>query len=302
MRFRMAQVVTFTIACLWAGSIQVQAQTAMPVIEADKTCAVSSNSGEKDSSDPEIVVAGVTFSGFLRMPVSAQDEIAASIKERTHRGPLDQATDELLEIARVGWQDHGYFKAEVNGYATTLDSTLTRRRITLSVHVDEGLQYTLGKIRFTHNRAVSNVKALRALFPIDDGNIFSKEKIGIGLENLHKAYGELGYMNFTPVPNTRFDNGKKLIYLDIDVDEGKQFYVDSINIIGLEEAARQELLKELPITPGQIFNSRLWELSLLKLRSRFPNCGCADRQMRALDERAGTVTLTFDFRSCLGVP
>ena len=45
-------------------------------------------------------------------------------------------------------------------------------------------------ITFKNNKAVSNVKALRNLFPIKDGDIFSKDKIGKGLENLRKAYGE----------------------------------------------------------------------------------------------------------------
>jgi len=214
----MAQVVTFALACLLAGNVQIQAQKAIPEIEAEKSCPPSSGSYDQKPSDPEISVDGVTFSGFLRMPVSDQDEIAASIKERTYRIPPDQATDEALEIARVGWQDHGYFKVQVNGYATTLDSALTRRRITLSVYVDEGLQYRLGGIEFKGNRAVANLETLRALFPTKDGDIFSKAKIGIGLDNLRKAYGELGYINFTPVPNTRFDDERKLIYVEIDME------------------------------------------------------------------------------------
>jgi hypothetical protein len=34
------------------------------------------------------------------------------------------------------------------------------------------------------------------------------------------------------VPDTTFDDEKKLIFLDIDVDEGKQFYVRSIEFQG----------------------------------------------------------------------
>jgi outer membrane protein assembly factor BamA len=298
MRFRMAQVVTFAMACLSAGNIQIQAQTTALAVEAEKSCPPSSSSNDQKPSDPEISVAGVTFSGFLRMPVSDQNEIAALVKERTYRGPLDQGTDEALEMARVGWQDHGYFKVEVNGYATTLDNTPARRRIALSVHVDEGLQYSLAGITFTHNRAVSNVDVLRALFPIKDGDIFSKEKIGIGLNNLRKAYGELGYINFTPVPNTIFDDEKQLIGLDIDVDEGKQFYVGEINILGLDKTARTQMLQDFLLKPGQIYNQRLVELSM-KHGPSLPKCEC-DRPALRLDEKTAIVTLTFDFRSCLG--
>ncbi len=269
-----------------------------PEIQAARVCPSSPDAHDSQFSGPEVSIVGVTFSGFLQMPVSDQNEIATSIKERKYQISVEQATDELLEIARSEWQNRGYFKAAVNGYATTLDSTAGGRRIALSVHVSEGLQYRLGGITFSHNRAVGNAEALRRLFPIKDGEIFGKDKIGIGLQNLSKAYGQLGYINFTSIPDTKFDDEQKLIYLDIDMDEGKQFYVGSINLTGLDEATRQELLKDLPIAQGQIFNSRLWELSLLKLGPRLPDCGCADRQVRALDERSGTVTLTFDFRPC----
>ncbi len=298
----MAQVVTFAMACLLARSIQIQAQTTAPAVEAEKSCPPFSASYDKKHSDPEISVAGVTFSGFLRMPVADQDEIATSIKERTYGDSLDRATDEALERVRVGWQNHGYFKVLVNGFATALDSTPAGRRVALSVHVDEGAQYRLGGIGFKGNRVVPNPEVLRALFPIEDGDLFSKEKIGKGLENLRKAYGELGYINFTPVPNTKFDDGKKLIYLDIDVDEGKQFFVYGINIIGVDESFRaHQMFQDLLLKPGQIYNGRLVELFLKREHgSVLSKCECNDRPGLQLDESAALVTITFDFRSCLG--
>jgi outer membrane protein insertion porin family len=49
------------------------------------------------------------------------------------------------------------------------------------------------------------------LFPIKDGDVLSRENIAKGLENLRKAYTELGYINFTSIPNTTFDEEKKLV-------------------------------------------------------------------------------------------
>src|SRR5207302_9720150 len=97
-----------------------------------------------------------------------------------------------------------------------------------------------------------------------DADVFSREKTATGLQNLSKAYGQLGFINFTSIPDTKFDDEQKLIFLDIDVDEGKQFYVGNVNVAGLDEDAGQELLKDLPITRGQTFIGRLWELSFLK--------------------------------------
>ncbi len=48
---------------------------------------------------------------------------------------------------------------------------------------------------------MTNTKALRAQFNMKDGDYFNATLIGKGLENLRKAYGQLGYINFTAVPN-----------------------------------------------------------------------------------------------------
>jgi outer membrane protein assembly factor BamA len=299
MRYRLAQRVLVVTACLSAGGSQLPAHATVSEIQAETSCPPPVGSRDKQASGDETSVSEVTFSGFLQLPISDQDEIAASIKKRTYESP-DGATDEALEIAKQGWQDDGYLKAQVNGY-TTLTDTGVRRRVALSIHVDEGQQYSLGKITFKNVR-VGFTERLRTVFQIQDGEVFSREKIKTGLENLRKAYGQMGYINFVSVPQTRFDDEKKLIYLDIDVDEGRQFYVGNVEVLGMNEPARQEVLKDLLISPGQIYNSRLWEMSLQKLNLRLPDCRCAENRPLALDEREGIVLLTLDYRPCSKVP
>jgi outer membrane protein insertion porin family len=291
MRRRFAQIVILTTACLWADKLHLQAQ--------DSGCPTrsASASDDKQPSGPEISIAEVIFSGSLQLPVSDQDQIAASIKRLDYGNSPDGATDDAVERVRAGWQDRGYFKVKVSGEKRTLTSSADSRRIALSFHVEEGLQYRLDRITFKNYKLMADVSAVRDLFPINDGDIFSREKIAKGLENLRKAYGEMGYINFTSVPDTKFDDEKRVIFLEIDMDEGKQFYVSNINVLGLDELARQELLKELPIKSGQIYNSRFWELSLEKYSSIFPDCQCGDSERR-LDEKAGTVALTLDYRPC----
>jgi outer membrane protein insertion porin family len=166
--------------------------------------------------------------------------------------------------------------------------------------IEEGDRYTLGGITFKNNKAVQNVKALRNLFPIKDGDIFSKEKIGKGLESLRKAYGELGYINFTSIPDTRFDDEKKQIFLDVDVDEGKQFYVRRIEFQGNTTTRDKVIRREIALEEGNIYNSRLWELSLLRLNQLgyFDQLKPDDPNTttRQLDEKNGFVDLTLKVR------
>lgn len=172
--------------------------------------------------------------------------------------------------------------------------------VSIAIRVEEGARYRLGEITFKNNRAVPNTKALRSLFPIKDGSVFSREKIARGIENLRKAYTELGYINFTSIPNTTFDEEKQLAFLDVDVDEGMQFYVRSMDILGVDRATRDEILQEAPLSRGQVYNSRLLELLIKRHPVVFRFAPDDPNHIwRDLDEHQGTVGITLDARPCL---
>ncbi len=217
--------------------------------------------------------------------------------------------DEDTERVRNEYQNRGYFKMNVQGEPKTeihdtghagahipLLQAGAGKSVDITMNIEEGDRYTLGGITFKNNKAVQNVKALRAIFPIKDGDVFSKEKVAKGLENLRKAYGELGYINFTSIPDTRFDDDKKLIYLDIDVDEGKQFYVRRIEFQGNTTTRDKVIRREIALEEGSVYNSRLWELSLLRLNQLgyFDQLKPDDPNttVRQLDEKDGLVDLT----------
>ena len=137
--------------------------------------------------------------------------------------------------------------------------------VDITIPVEEGERYRLKEIKFTGNKAITNTAALRRLIPMKDGDIFNIELVRKGLKNLRDAYGALGYINFTPVPDTQFDDDKKLISLTIDLDEGKPFYVRRIEFKGNTTTRDKVIRRELAVEEGQVYNSKLWELSLLRL-------------------------------------
>ena len=183
--------------------------------------------------------------------------------------------DEDTERVRAAYRDRGYFKALTSEPIThTRDAgglnlfTLrpsTGKRIDILMPVEEGSRYRLGGITFSGMKDVKNVKVLRAQFAVKDGDYFNATLFGKGLEQLRKAYGELGYINFVGTPVPRIDEAKKLVYLDIEVDEGKKFYVSRIEFTGNSITRDKVIRRELLLEEGQQYNSRLWELSILRL-------------------------------------
>jgi len=215
--------------------------------------------------------------------------------------------EEDTERVRNEYQNRGFFKVLVQDPKTEIHDTghagvhiplLQKgpgKAVDITMPIEEGDRYKLSSITFKNNKAITNNKALRALFPIKDGDIFSREKIGKGLENLRKAYGEFGYINFTSVPDTKFDDEKKLIFLEIDVDEGKQFYVRRIGFQGNTTTRDKVIRREIALEEGQVYNSHLWEFSLLRLNQLgyFDQLKPDDPNTtdKKLDEKEGSVDL-----------
>jgi outer membrane protein insertion porin family len=170
------------------------------------------------------------------------------------------------------------------------------KAVDITMPIEEGDRYTLASISFKNNKAISNQTALRGLFPIKDGDIFSREKIAKGLDNLRDAYGDYGYINFTSVPDTEFDEQKKTVTLTIDVDEGKQFHVRRIEFQGNTTTRDKVIRRELALEEGQIYNNRAWKLSLLRLNQLgyFDQLKPDDPNVteRHLNEKEGNVDLT----------
>jgi outer membrane protein insertion porin family len=216
--------------------------------------------------------------------------------------------EEDTERVRMEFHNRGYFKVVVNDPKVEIHDTGHKgahvpllqsgpgKAVDITMQIEENDRYRLGKITFKGNTHLSNSAALRSLFPIKDGDIFNREKISKGLDNLRKAYGEYGYINYTGPPDISFDEDKKLINVEIDVDEGKQFYVRRIEFTGNTTTRDNVIRRELALEEGSVYNSRLWELSLLRLNqlSYFDQLKPDDPNVtdKKLDEKDGYVDLT----------
>ena len=183
--------------------------------------------------------------------------------------------DEDAERVRYAYRDRGYFKALTGDPKTKVRDTTginpftfhstVGKKIDILIPIEEGSRYKLGGITFKGNTHVPNTRILRAQFALKDGEYFNASIFGKGLTQLQKAYGELGYINFVGSPTPRFDEAKKLIYLDIDIDEGKPFYVSRIEFQGNTITRDKVIRRELLLDEGSVYNSRLVDLSLLRL-------------------------------------
>ena len=265
---------------------------------------------------PKIKVGNISFKGNKHV---SKRELRAAMKnlhpigvpksiflENLFARTFDSSKlEEDAERVRDAYRGHGYFKVVVDDPVTNLrDKTggfhipfiqkAGGKAMDINISVEEGEKFRLQAIKFKGNKAILNTALLRQLFPIKDGDTFDTHKVQKGLENLRKAYGEIGYINFTSVPETEIDDEKKLLTLNVDVEEGKPFFVRRIEFQGNTTTRDKVIRRDLLVQEGQVFNSRLWELSVLRLNqlNYFDQLKPEDDTERRIDEKNAQVDLT----------
>jgi outer membrane protein insertion porin family len=183
--------------------------------------------------------------------------------------------EEDSERVRLAYEDRGYLRATVAEPQTHIRnegglSLLTFRprkgkRIDIHMSIEEGERYRLSTIKFTGNIGRANPKALRSIFNMKDGSTFNATAFRKGLDALRKAYSQDGYIDFSAIPTPSFDDSNHTVTWTIDCDEGKQFTVSRIEFQGNTVTRDFVIRRELLLQEGQVYNSHLWEMSLLRL-------------------------------------
>jgi outer membrane protein insertion porin family len=137
-------------------------------------------------------------------------------------------------------------------------------RFYITIKIEENDQYRVGDVKITGAEEF-NENVIRLLLGLVPGQVFNESALRKGFDNLKKLYGSRGYVNFTPVPVQDFNEDKKVVNLTINVDEDRQFTTNRITITGNTTTRDKVIRRELLLEEGQIFNSSLWDYSLLRL-------------------------------------
>ncbi len=201
--------------------------------------------------------------------------ILENIFSRTY----DQSKEaEDLELVRGKYQDRGYFTALVMEPKKDMKDTgggfkiplfypnKPGKKVDLAISIQEGDEYRMGKMTFTGVKFFRQPEAfMRPMFQMAEGDIFNVSKVRKGLENLRKVYGEFGFINMVPTPDTDLDRDNKRINMTFNIEEDKQFFVRRIEFSGNTTTRDKVIRRELLLDEGDMFNSRLWEVSVLRL-------------------------------------
>jgi outer membrane protein assembly factor BamA len=188
-------------------------------------------------SPHSVVVTDVRFAGLNDVPQAVQADLAARFKGKTFHD--EDWVEELKERTRQACQHSGYFKAEVDAKLEPLQQDLSQQQVAVDVAANEGPQFRLKDIQISGAK-VFPAEQLRALFSLQPGEVFDTERIKDGLVAARRLYAGKGYIDFTPIPDTKINEATQLIEVIIQMDEGAQYRL-RYAVLGPESRAARSL-------------------------------------------------------------
>lgn len=184
--------------------------------------------------------------------------------------------------------------------------TLPRNRVSITVNVDEGSVSGIRHINIVGNTVFDDAE-LRELFELQLPSLlswytkdaqYSREKLTGDLENLESYYLDRGYLNFA-VTSTQVSIAPNMedVYITINVSEGEQFKVGSVEISGELRDIPEESIRGLILSrEGQIYSRELMTASEERIERVLGNAGYTFSSATgnpALSEDGETVTVRF---------
>jgi len=249
----------------------------------------------KVDEGPKVKVGKIKFTG--NHAFSDRKLIRAMRHDRPYQIPLyitelnvmsktydrDKLNEDLEVGVRGMYQDNGYFRVLVKepilenidthnnklGLPVPLIGKSAGKAVNITIPIEEGPRFKMGTLKIVSadpDKALSlKVDALKAAFPIKQGEIMNVSKLRKAMKDYTSIYGEYGFIDFTPEPEFDIDDTTKVINLTLKFDEQKQYYVRRIDFSGNTTTRDKVIRRELLLDEGQLFNKRAWEVSILRL-------------------------------------
>ena len=148
------------------------------------------------------------------------------------------------------YQDAGYAQMKVT--KTLKELSQDQRFVNLTFTVDEGQKYHFGDISFEGDLLFSK-KELHEYVGIAAGDLFRISRFRTAVENLERAYGDLGYAFVDVDPQTTFDTKNRRVGMKYVITSGKKAYFGRVRIIGNTKTRDNVIRRELSILDGELF-------------------------------------------------
>jgi len=169
----------------------------------------------------------------------------------TKAGKLDNDRfEEDLDKIVDFYRSNGYLRARVGDVQRI---PVKDGRLDLSIPIEEGVKYTVAGVGFG-KMSVFTAEELMPALRLTGGKAYSAKKMRDDIQTIRSYYGSKGYADASIVPDIR-DAAGDSVNIIYKVSEGGRYKVGRVNIAGNTKTKDNVIRRELPLKPGDNFNS-----------------------------------------------
>jgi outer membrane protein insertion porin family len=159
---------------------------------------------------------------------------------------LDSDVEAVLDYYRT----RGYLRASSPGARR---DPVGDGRVDLVIPINEGEKYTVAGVGFGRMTVFKEEELYPAL-TLNGGDGYSSKKMRDDIKMIRSYYGSRGYADATVTPDIR-DAGPNKVNIVYRITEGSRYRVGRVNIEGNTKTKDKVIRREMPLKPGDYFNS-----------------------------------------------
>ena len=170
--------------------------------------------------------------------------------------------DRFFEEDIIGVQDFYRFKGYPNAKVTYRRAFRGRRgnKVDITIIVEEGQQYPVGKLAVAGNKFLST-DTLLAASVLKPGTTYSDETLIQSRSAMARLYEEAGYPFVRIAPRRQLTAKGDAFDVVFQVDEGDRITINTVRTSGHPRTRREVILRELELEPGMLYDVRKLERS-----------------------------------------
>jgi outer membrane protein insertion porin family len=165
---------------------------------------------------------------------------------RIESNQLDTDLDAVLDYYR----SKGYLRASSPGIRR---EPVKDGRVDLIIPIVEGEKYTVEGVGFG-KMTVFKPEELYPALTLTGNAAYSSKKMRDDITMIRSYYGSRGYADAAVTPDIR-DAGPNRVNIVYRIEEGSRYRVGRVNIAGNTKTKDKVIRREIPLKPGDMFNS-----------------------------------------------
>lgn len=177
---------------------------------------------------------------------------------RFESNQLDEDLDAVLDYYR----SKGYLRASSPGIRR---EPVGDGRVDLVIPINEGDKYTVAGVSFGR-MTVFKPEDLYPSMTLIGEDAYSSKKMRDDIKTIRSFYGSRGYADASVSPDIK-DAGPNRVTVKYQITEGSRYRVGKVNIQGNTKTKDKVIRREVPLKPGDWFNSVELETTKARLQN-----------------------------------